>query len=103
MITKNSRESAAARKSQILAAAFNIAREEGLAQASQTAVAERLGVSRSLVINYYKIDELQNAVIEQAISENNLTILAHGIFARVPKALSAPKELKAKALKSFLS
>lgn len=102
MITKTSRESAVARKSQILAAAFNIAKERGLSSASQTAVADRLGVSRSLVINYYKIEDLQNAIVKQAISECNLSILADGIAARVPQAVAAPEALKQEALKSFL-
>ena len=97
------RETVATRKAQILAAAFNMAKEDGLAKVTQSAVAKRLKISRPLVVKYYKAEELTAAVVLQAIGEGHLFIIGEGIALRVPEALGAPDSLKKAAINSFLS
>ena len=98
-----SRETVPTRKAQILAAAYNIAKEKGLAAVTQSAVSRRLGVTRPLVVKYYKVDDLQSAVVAQALHEKHLVIVAQGLAARIPSALDAPDCVKEAAVKSFLN
>lgn len=97
------RETVATRKAQILAAAFNMAKEDGLVKVTQSAIAKRLSISRPLVVKYYKAEELTAAVVLQAIGEGHLYIIGEAIALRVPEALGAPASLKKAAVNSFLS
>lgn len=97
------RETVATRRAQILAAAFNMAKEDGLVKVTQSAIAKRLSISRPLVVKYYKAEELTAAVVLQAIGEGHLFIIGEGIALRVPEALGAPDSLKKAAVNSFLS
>lgn len=98
-----SRETVPTRKAQILAAAYNIAAERGLSEATQSAVARRLGVTRPLVVKYYKAGDLLDAVVAQALHENNLLIVAQGLALRVPSAVNAPEVIKITAVQLFLN
>lgn len=99
---KGGRETVAARKAQILAAAYNIAKAEGLARVTQSGVAKRLGISRPLVVKYYKAEDLLGAVVLQAIAQGDSLIIAEGLAARVPEAINAPEDVKRAAINSFL-
>lgn len=99
---RGSRETVETRKSQILAAAYNIAQSDGLARVTQSGVAKRLGISRPLVVKYYKAGDLTGAVVAQALAEGYLPIIAEGLAAKVPEAIGAPEALKRAAVNSFL-
>lgn len=96
------RETVAARRAQILAAAYNIAKEGGLAGVTQSAVAKRLGISRPLVVKYFKAADLTGAVVLQAVAEGDLFIIAEGLAARVPEAIGAPEPMKRAAVEFLL-
>jgi AcrR family transcriptional regulator len=91
-----------ARKSDILEAALVEASESGFNNITRKGIAERAGVSDSLVNKYMgTLSQLRRTVMRQAVKHEHLTIIAQGIVTRNPYALKASDELQARALASF--
>lgn len=91
------------RKTQILAAAMELADEDGYANITRDGVAARAKCAMGLVNTYYStMNELRRAVMSEAIRTKNLSIIAAGIVDKHPKALRASDELKREALASCL-
>lgn len=92
----------ALRKTQIMNNAIMLAERHGYTHVTREAVAEAAGVAPSLVSKYWgTMAQLQRAIMRQAISQGNTTILAQGLAARDRNAMKAPDELKEEAIKSL--
>lgn len=92
------RAPAALRKEQLLDAAIELAGEEHYARITRDAVAERAGVSMSLVNKYFgTMTALRREVMRAAIKRGIPGIIAQGLANGDERAKKAPAELKAEA------
>lgn len=91
------------RKRHILDVAVALASKNGFGALSQSSVAEAAGVSRSLINQYYMMDELKDAVMREAVRLELLSIVGYGIFNRDPIALAAPDTLQKRILLWYLT
>jgi AcrR family transcriptional regulator len=83
----------------ILTAAVDISKEVGYLTTTRDAVAKRAGVSQGTVNNAYgTMDELRCEVLKYAIRNEILPIIAQGLAAGSHICVSAPQELKTRAL-----
>lgn len=90
------------RKQQILTAALAIAETVGYQNITREAIAERVGVSHSLVNLYFVVmAELKSAVIREAVRVRNYPVIAQGLVAKEPAAVDAAPILKRRALASL--
>lgn len=92
------------RKQQILLTAVEYSRINNYNTLTQYKVAEAVGCSPGLVINYFNsIANLQDRVVEFAISEEVLEVVAQGVVNKHPLALAASEDLKDRSLRIALS
>lgn len=90
-------------KDKILDAAFALAVEGGYHSIRRDSVAERAGVAGGTVnLHYDTMDNLKIALMQRAIDEEQLDILAAGMAERDPTAMKAPKPLRVRALQTLL-
>jgi AcrR family transcriptional regulator len=91
------------RKQHILDVAVRLAADTGYLSLTRDAVAKAAGVSPGLLTWYYlHIDHLRAAVMQAAVEQGILSVVAEGLACRVPGALSAPAELRAAAVASLI-
>ena len=90
------------RKASILQAALDEASAAGVDKMTRKAIAERAGVTVSLVNKYLgTMIQLRRTVMRQAVKHSVLPIIAQGLASRNAYALKASPELKAAALASL--
>ena len=90
------------RVAQILAAALELAPKVGYQKLTRDAVAERLGVSSSLIPAHMgTMAEFRRALMREAVRVECLPVIAQGLAARDRQALKAPPELRARAINSL--
>jgi len=91
------------RKADLLQVALQLSSKYNYTNVTRWAVAQRAGVSPSLVSRYFNtMTQLRRDVMRHAVREGLLDIVAQGLFAKDPHALKAPRELKEKALNHAL-
>ena len=92
------------RKEHILAAAVNISIHVGYDHVTRAEVAEAAGVSPALVTNYFfSMNNLRIEIMSSAVTNEILTVVAQGLAAGHPLAITAPSRLKNKAAKTLTS
>jgi AcrR family transcriptional regulator len=91
------------RKVELLSIAIDLSKEIGYSHITRDGVAKRAGVSYGLVTHYFQsIENLKNLVMEQAISEEIVEIIAQGMVLKDPLTNKLNPQLKEKVL-SYLS
>ena len=92
------------RRAAILQAAITLSVRDGYLCLNRESAAAEAGVSPGLVSRYYYSTVLlRSAVMQAAVDQRLLSVIAEGIATRVPEALSASPELRAAALASLAS
>lgn len=92
------------RRQSILSEAIKLAEEHGFHKITRAAVAQRLGCTAGLVNRYFHpVSKLRDAVMEMAVAEGKLPIVAAGLVLRHPAALRAPLSLRTRAALSLQS
>ena len=87
------------RKSEILEAALELARDVGYQQITRDALAAKAECSTGLITTYFgTMNHLRRAIISAAILHQDLQVLAQGLAANESKAHNAPESLKREAL-----
>ena len=87
------------RKEKILQAAIELAIKNGYQNIKCTDIAKRAKVTRSLINFYFSnMDELKHHIMQLAISNGELAIIAQGLVAKDPAAVKVPDRIKQKAL-----
>jgi AcrR family transcriptional regulator len=86
------------RKSQLLKTAIQLATEHGWRKVTRTQIANATGTVESL-INYYfgSKQQLRDAIMEEAVAQSLVSVVAEGLVYNHPVARNAPKALRAKA------
>lgn len=83
----------------ILNAAYGVASLRGLSKLTRLAVARRAGVALGTVsYQFGTMATLRHAVVETAISQEDLPLIAAAIMAKHPLALKLTKTLRERAL-----
>lgn len=87
------------RRVQILNAALEAARErQGYKHVERRDIAERIGVSLSLVSYYLgDVDTMRAAILAHAVATGAADVLLYGLVDRHPVAMGAPERLKREA------
>jgi AcrR family transcriptional regulator len=86
------------RRRRVLEAAVSLAEEVGYTHLTKAGVADRAGVSRTSVwITYNGMLALKREVMAEAVTRGNVKIIAQGLAAGDPVALTAPHTLKQQA------
>jgi len=87
------------RAEQLAKIALRLATESSYIQVTRDDVAKVAGVVPG-VVNYSigGAADLRNAIIIQAIRDENITVLAQALALRHPEAINAPRLLKARAV-----
>ena len=89
-------------KDKILNAAYAMAVREGFESLTRDAVAAEAYVSKGAINHHFHtIEAVRNDVMEMALTNRDLKLIAQGIAARNGVALTAPKELQLEALTSL--
>jgi AcrR family transcriptional regulator len=92
------------RKQQILEAALALAADQGYTKVRWSDVAQHLGISRALVMHYFKtMSQLQTAIMRAAVKKKNLKIIAQGLALDDRHARRADPALQKKAAASVLA
>lgn len=87
------------RRNQILDAALTLSVEIGYKCITRDAVAKCAGISSALIANYFpRMVDLKLAVMQTAIEERKLEIIAQGMSISDPLTLELSEELKGKVL-----
>lgn len=86
----------------MLDAGLMIALYKGFDKVSRKDVAHVVGLSESLLSQFWTADEFHAALMERAIEERNLKVIAQGIVSEHPLALAAPLDLRRAALDALL-
>lgn len=87
-------------RDKILNAAVKIAEKTPLHSVTRGAIAKKAKCAPSLVTWYLGgWDDLRSAIVDKAVAEQNLPVLAHALAARHPGVSAAPQWVKAAALK----
>lgn len=85
----------------LLQVAVDLAAREGYHRVNRLSVARAAGVSPGLILYYFQTaPELRRQVMERAVAEERLEIIAAGIAGRDAVALQAAPELRARAIAS---
>lgn len=91
------------RREQILDAAITLSLKIGYRSITRDAVAGEAGISSSLIAHYFPVmEDLKTKVMEYAIEDERLAILAQGLAINDPLTLAIPDELKNRVIQ-FLS
>lgn len=87
-----------ARRESILRAALRVAEADNFSNVTRETVANAAEVSLSLVTHYFgSMDLLRNEIMQAAVDEPVLAVLAQGLASRHVIALAASETLKQKA------
>ncbi len=87
----------------ILGAAVHLARRVGLYSIKRDDVAAEAEVSAgSINYHFQTMAGLRDAVMEYAVKNEVLEIVAHGIMGKHPRALGAPESLQRKAARDLI-
>lgn len=91
------------RRERILQAAMIQAERTGYRVITSKQVADAAGLKSHGLINHYfgSIDGLRHAIIQRAITDENLEIIIQGLVTRDNAVLGIPVELKRRALSVF--
>jgi AcrR family transcriptional regulator len=88
----------------VLQAAIACAREDGYQWITRKTVAQRAGVSLGSVSNaYVTMRDLKRAVLQYAVDNSLVDIVAQGLADRHPIAGAAPPELKSEAARLIMT
>ena len=99
---KNTRLKPAARREMILDAALKLAHKKHYLQISRDAIAAEAGITGTAVQYYYStMPKLRRAIMRAAVKEENLKVILEGLIACEGAAISAPKELRDRAVASI--
>ncbi|MEE8207127.1 MAG: TetR/AcrR family transcriptional regulator [Nitrospinaceae bacterium] len=103
LASEKGRVPAELRRTAILSAAVLLCQEKKYTSITNLQIAEYAGVSKSLVRRYFpRREDLYSAVMEVALSDEILSIIATGIALQHPVALRAPSLLRKKALETLV-
>ena len=92
------------RHADILTAALDLARAEGLGSLTRKRVAQAAAVSPGLVtFRFLSTSLMRDAVMQAAVDRADLRVLADGIALRHATALAAPVEMRMAALESMMA
>lgn len=92
------------RSAQLLTVGVLCAKEHGLYKITREQIANRAGVSESLIRKYFKtMDALRRAILREAVRNGVIEIVATGLAAGDPTARKAPPELKERAAEFLVS
>lgn len=90
-------------KEYILEVAFTMAQRDGFGTLTRDGVAAEAGVAMGSINHHWKVmSALRDAVMQRAVEEENLEIIAQGIALGDKIANSAPLELRTRALTTLL-
>ena len=90
------------RKAQLLALALDLAEDVGLDNVTRNLLAERAGCSRGRIANFWKNGEFRDAVMQAAVDQSRLYVIAQGIALRHPIAEAAPLAVRRAAIETLL-
>jgi len=91
------------RKQLILESAVFLAQHCGYKTVRRDEISALAGCASSLVAHYFtSVKELQRVIMQYAVDNEDLNIIAQGLVANDPIALNAPQELKTLAANSLL-
>jgi AcrR family transcriptional regulator len=90
-----------ARRQQLLAVALPLAEQHGFEHVNRTMIGEAAGCSPSLLSQYWTAQELQTAIMEEAVRIGCLPVVAQGLAAKHPVALGASPALRQQAAASL--
>lgn len=95
--------SKAERRVQILDAAVALAEETDYRELTKRGVAERAGVSPSLVLAHFNtMTQMRRAVLRHAISKGVIKVIGQGLAAQDSHAMKAPEELRRRAVEQMM-
>lgn len=87
----------------ILEVAFTMAQRDGFGTLTRDGVAAEAGVAMGSINHHWKVmSALRDAVMQRAVEEENLEIIAQGIALGDKIANSAPREIRVKAVNEYL-
>jgi len=90
-------------KEHILDTAYKMAQRDGFAAITRDGVAAEAGVAMGSVNHHWlRMEALRDAVMQRAVEEENLEMIAQGIALGHDIAKSAPLELRQRALTTLL-
>ena len=90
-------------KEHILEVAYTMAQRDGFGTLTRDGVAAEAGVAMGSVNHHYvKMSVLREAVMQRAVEEENLELIAQGIALGDSIAKSAPLDVRTKALATLL-
>ena len=90
-------------KDNILEVAYTMAQRDGFGTLTRDGVAAEAGVAMGSVNHHWlKMSALREAVMQRAVEEENLEIIAQGIAMGDSIAKSAPLEIRVKAVNEHL-
>lgn len=90
-------------KEHILQTAYKMAQRDGFAAITRDGVAAEAGVAMGSVNHHYgTMQVLRDAVMQRAVEEEQLELIAQGIALGDNVAKTAPLELRQRALKTLL-
>lgn len=90
-------------KEHILDTAYKMARRDGFAAITRDGVAAEAGVAMGSVNHHYgTMQVLRDAVMQRAVEEEQLELIAQGIAMGDNVAKSAPLELRQRAISTLL-
>lgn len=90
-------------KEYILEVAYTMAQRDGFGSLTRDGVAAEAGVAMGSVNHHYvKMSVLREAIMQRAVEEENLELIAQGIALGNTIAKSAPLDLRTKALATLL-
>ncbi len=92
----------AERRAAILAAAIVEAACAGYGKMTRDAIAERAGVAAGSINHEFgTIDKLRDEVMQNAVDNERLDIVAQGLADKHPITLAAPDELRTRAVRAL--
>lgn len=92
----------AERRAAIMAAALVEASCAGYAKMTREAIAERAGVAvGSINHEFGKMDRLRDEVMQNAVDNERLDIIAQGLADKHPTAIGAPDDLRTRAVRAL--
>lgn len=90
-------------KDNILEVAYTMAQRDGFGSLTRDGVAAEAGVAMGTINHHWiKMSALREAVMQRAVEEENLELIAQGIALGNTIAKSAPLDVRTKALATLL-
>lgn len=97
-LSKGRARNADIRKDNIIAVALEMAEQTNYLQLQRNAIADRVGVSNSLINRHFTMTQLRSAVMRRAVQTENLSVIAQGLANKHPQALKASAKVRTDAL-----